>query len=292
MFPITKSFLVTFVLIGFTSAMHFTSLNIDNHPCKPENLKHTNRYVCDNQGNVICQSGWKEPGYQNEETELNPCLAPICDYNGAGCVHGECRAPNYCACKVGWEGPNCNICVALPGCDHGTCGKAFECNCNEGWEGAYCDIPSCNNCTNGDCISPNECICRSGWSGSNCDICEKMAGCQHGTCSNHPHTCVCQSGWEGHLCDMPSCHLNCNHGFCHSPGGNETNFCICQSGWRGESCDKCRPYWRCPNQEDDACSNPNECLCYGNVTDTEGLCNNTILVEHIKQDEKVYKMIF
>jgi hypothetical protein len=28
------------------------------------------------------------------------------------------------------------------------------------------------------------------------------------------------------------------------------------------------------------------------VTDTEGLCNNTILVEHIKQEEKVYKMIF
>ena len=262
----------------------FTSLRIDNHPCKPENLKHTTRYVCDSQGKVICQSGWREPQVQNEETALNPCLEPVCNYNGHGCIHGECRAPNFCACVVGWEGPNCDICVPLPGCEHGTCSDAFQCNCDSGWEGAYCDIPSCGNCTNGNCMHPNECVCNNGWSGENCDHCEPMAGCLHGTCMDHPYTCVCNSGWEGHLCDKLSCHLDCNHGFCYSPGNGADNFCICQSGWRGESCDKCRPYWRCPNQGDDACGQPNECLCSKGEVDPEGLCNNSRLL-HVFIDE-------
>ena len=282
----TTSVLLICVAVINSSLAHsrFTPLEIDNHPCKPENLRHTTRYVCDRHGNVICQSGWREPDSQSEESALNPCLEPICDYNGQGCVHGECRAPNYCACEVGWEGPNCDICVPLPGCDHGTCGNAFECNCEDGWEGAYCDELSCGNCTNGNCIRPNECICNNGWKGDNCDVCEPMAGCLHGACVDHPHTCICESGWEGHLCDKPSCHLDCNHGFCHAPGNGTQNFCICQSGWRGESCDQCRPYWMCPNQDQNACTNPNECLCYGVMVDPEGLCNNTILIQKLMHE--------
>ena len=30
----------------------------------------------------------------------------------------------------------------------------------------------------------------------------------------------------------------------------------------GENCNQCRPYWNCPNQEDNACNEPNECICY------------------------------
>ena len=265
-------------LVGVATASYrFSRLDIDNHPCKPENLKHTTRYVCDRQGNVICQSGWKEPEYQNEETALNPCLEPICDFNGAGCVHGECRSPNICACEVGWEGPNCNTCIPLPGCNHGTCSDAFECNCQGDWEGAYCNIPVCANCSNGNCIQPNECICNNGWTGENCDLCEEMPGCQNGRCIDQPHTCICDDGWEGHLCDKPSCHLECNHGTCFTPANGAANFCICQSGWRGESCDKCSPYWRCPNQDDNACNLPNECFCFKGESDPDFLCNNVVI---------------
>lgn len=52
--------------------------------------------------------GWKEPEIQGALNLLHPCLEPACDFNGVGCVHGQCRAPNYCACTIGWDGPNCN----------------------------------------------------------------------------------------------------------------------------------------------------------------------------------------
>ena len=275
--------LILCLLVNLAYAkMLFTALEIDNHPCKPENLKHTKRYICDSQGSVICQTGWTEPENQTPETEMNPCLEPICNHNDLRCVHGDCRAPNYCACEVGWEGPNCNVCVPLPGCEYGSCQNAFECNCEEGWEGAYCDIPSCNNCTNGHCLSPNQCVCNSGWEGSNCDVCQKMEGCVHGSCGVHPHACICAEGWEGHLCDKPVCNLGCNHGFCHANNiDGVSNFCVCQSGWRGDQCEQCRPYWNCPNQSANACRLPNECFCFGGENDSQGLCNNTILIQKL-----------
>ena len=57
-----------------------------------------------------------------------------------GCKHGICRSPNFCACEVGWEGTNCEICVRLPGCVNGNCSNELECNCYDGWAGSYCDI--------------------------------------------------------------------------------------------------------------------------------------------------------
>ena len=89
-------------------------------------------------GNVICQTGWKNS--DSAIDKMNPCSEPICNHNGQGCLHGECRAPDMCACEVGWEGVSCDICIPLPGCDHGTCSEALECTCNEGWSGAYCEI--------------------------------------------------------------------------------------------------------------------------------------------------------
>ena len=55
------------------------------------------------------------------------------------------------------------------------------------------------------------------------------------------------------------------------------NQCICQPGWKGERCDECRPYWICPNQDKDACHEPNECFCHGTIIDPLGLCNNTLI---------------
>ena len=57
-----------------------------------------------------------------------------------GCKHGICRAPNMCACEVGWEGNNCEICVRLPGCENGNCTNEFECNCHDGWSGACSNV--------------------------------------------------------------------------------------------------------------------------------------------------------
>ena len=51
------------------------------------------RYVCDTDGNIVCQPGWQEPLVRDATSLLNPCLEPICDHNGLGCVHGDCRAP-------------------------------------------------------------------------------------------------------------------------------------------------------------------------------------------------------
>ena len=63
----------------------------------------------------------------------------------------------------------------------------------------------------------------------------------------------------------------CDRGTCVSFTGH--HFCICDPGWRGSNCNKCTPYWACPNQSDNACNQPNECLC-----DTgEALCNNPAL---------------
>ena len=90
---------------------------------------------------------------------MNPCSVPICDSEGKGktstqqvphavfnvsylgCLNGECKAPNTCACEIGWDGFHCDVCIPLPGCQNGFCnGTALECICNSGWSGAFCDI--------------------------------------------------------------------------------------------------------------------------------------------------------
>jgi len=77
---------VTWLVISLGSLViahpSFTLLEIDNHPCKPENLKKTDRYICDSQGRVICQTGWRNPSIQDFDAEMYPCLEPICDKDG------------------------------------------------------------------------------------------------------------------------------------------------------------------------------------------------------------------
>ena len=75
----------------------------------------TNRYICSSEGEVFCQTGWEEPSDLNLVDPLNPCPVPVCELNGQPCHHGDCKAPNYCACEIGWEGPICDICIPLPG---------------------------------------------------------------------------------------------------------------------------------------------------------------------------------
>jgi len=54
---------------------------------------------------VSCSSGWKHADDYNLKNiidQVNPCPIPICDWNGKGCAHGECKAPQLCACDIGW----------------------------------------------------------------------------------------------------------------------------------------------------------------------------------------------
>merc|ERR1711973_622279 len=241
MYTIIKTILILTFLQGcFGFSSKFTPMEINNHPCTPENLKRTRSYIC--------------------------------DHGGMGCKHGICRAPNMCACEVGWEGNNCEICVRLPGCANGNCTNEFECNCHDGWSGACCDIPHCNSCLHGQCARPNDCICFDGWLGEDCSTCQKMPGCKHGNCVNTPNSCECEEGWEGVLCDQPVCDPPCAHGTCTEGQNGTGNFCICETGWKNENCSQCVPYWNCPNQGNDACEKPNECICQDGMDNQ--LCNH------------------
>ena len=78
----------------------------------------------------------------------------------------------------------------------------------------------------------------------------------------------------------PACGEN---GECVEGPEDQDNFCICETGWKGDDCKQCVPYWECPNQGEDACNVPNECLCGETVDDPNGLCNNTDLVNWSQQ---------
>jgi len=272
-----KSVLTVFLLCLDFSTAKFTPLEIDNHPCTPENLKRTTKYICDNDGNVICQSGWK---HSEPEDHLNPCSDPIC-HGDDGCENGICRAPDYCACEVGWEGARCETCIPLPGCERGTCNEALECNCEYQWAGAYCEIPDCDHCSKngaqtGRCLEPNECICFDGWTGENCTECLTMPGCQHGSCDAHPNTCKCESGFEGHLCDQPVCEPECVNGECIEGPDNLDNFCLCELGWSGNACDDAVCYWECTDLGG-TCNKPNQCVC----TEDDPICENPLINPNI-----------
>ncbi|CAB4055396.1 Hemicentin-1,Thrombospondin-1,Adhesion G protein-coupled receptor B3,Thrombospondin-2,Adhesion G protein-coupled receptor B1,Mucin-like protein [Lepeophtheirus salmonis] len=202
--------------------------------CLAENLRLTDRYICDSEGNVICVDGWSYPS--------KLCSEPICDMNGRGCVNGKCIHPNVCACEVGWDGPNCDECIPLGGCKHGSCNKPMECNCRPGWTGGQCNKPKCDGCVNGCCHEPYKCICDFGWKGPNCTECTTLSNCKNGHCITHPFQCECIDGWTGLDCSKPICRDSCHpvNGYCHSPGE-----CICRNGWTGRDCNECVPYPGC-----------------------------------------------
>eukprot|EP00095_Tigriopus_kingsejongensis_P012307 maker-scaffold2342_size16862-snap-gene-0.3 protein:Tk12307 transcript:maker-scaffold2342_size16862-snap-gene-0.3-mRNA-1 annotation:"protein jagged-1" len=265
---------------NFLRGGFFTPLKNDEHPCVAENLKESHRYLCDDDANVICLSGWTEPEDKELHDLRNPCPLPVCDYNGETCQHGECVRPNVCACKVGWEGHLCDTCIKLPGCVHGACNSSFECNCfgdeagTELWEGAFCDRPACPDCDfkHGQCFEPLVCTCHDGWEGENCKTCVKLPGCVNGDCEEgKPNTCQCHDGWTGHLCDEPICTEGCHtyNGYCEEPFT-----CLCKTGWEGELCSECVSYWKCP--VGGTCIDPNQCICSDDVKDN-GFCNREII---------------
>jgi len=269
----TRIVFIIFASLSGSIAKFYTALEIDNHPCQPQNLKRAQSYTCTNAGDIVCQNGWQEPEDPNHRDPLNPCSQPIC----RECIHGTCVSPDMCACEVGWEGMVCDVCIPLPGCKYGHCDKALECLCEPGYGGGFCDIPDCGDCTHGFCSTPDYCMCFDGWEGENCTECIPMAGCEKGHCTDHPHTCSCEPDWEGALCNEPICNPPCVNGKC-IVGADREHMCKCETGWSNEACSQCVPYWECPNQGDDACSLPNECHCPDDTIDIKGLCSqNRIL---------------
>eukprot|EP00094_Tigriopus_californicus_P012846 TCALIF_12421-PA protein Name:"Similar to wif1 Wnt inhibitory factor 1 (Xenopus laevis)" AED:0.16 eAED:0.16 QI:0/0.38/0.42/0.85/0.53/0.57/14/174/1791 len=251
-----------------------TPLVHDDMPCLAENLRETDHYICNDDNEMICLSGWSEPA--------NQCRTPVCQFRTAEadvtktCKHGDCARPNVCACEVGWDGVACDECIPLPGCLDGTCDDAFECNCRNAsrYTGASCDIPVCREgCANGYCVDPQECICEDGWSGQLCDECITLPGCLNGHCSTSPLECTCNEGWMGSLCDCPICKKGCNmdHGFCTNENSS-TDECICYPGYKGETCNECIKYPGCPSEG--YCTEPWECLCPSGVN--HKYCNTTV----------------
>ena len=49
-------------------------------------------YICNTNGDIICQNGWMEPVDTDNRDPLSPCSEPICTN---GCEHGTCVSPDW-----------------------------------------------------------------------------------------------------------------------------------------------------------------------------------------------------
>ena len=236
---------------------------------------------------------------------------PICDPK---CQHGECRAPNFCACEIGWEGTHCDTCVPLPGCDHGTCENALECNCEDGWDGAYCDIRKQLNAIGylflgytkkHFFIQLNARIVNMDVAWPPMNVFAMMVGVAKIVLAAQPYPDVKTENVEliptlanvktsgqdifvtnlfaskfTPLNNLPS--IQSKQIFFSSPvcvngkcmEKNGTHFCRCNLGWQKEACDACVPYWDCPYKGEGACEKSNECRCPNDTSDPDGLCES------------------
>ncbi|KAJ0008999.1 hypothetical protein NQD34_016414 [Periophthalmus magnuspinnatus] len=179
---------------------------------------------------------------------------------GCNTENGFCEKPGKCRCKPGWQGENCDRCVAFPGCVHGSCEKAWQCVCEEGWVGSLCDqdtrLCSSGPCSaNATCVETGEggylCVCPHGYTGDYCHLkkglcAENRSPCQNGgTCTavdGSPafSSCVCPSGFSGDYCEvnMDTCQPNpCLHGgTCSNHGLAFT--CQCSGNFTGFTCNE------------------------------------------------------
>jgi len=206
------------------------------------------------------------------------CLTCASGYYGSTCqylcstcgIHGTCSQgiTGSCACQVGWDGPDCQICAAnaygstctlCSLCEpHGTCtpGLPGSCLCDLGWNGPQCDrctagfyggacLP-CSGCL-GVCYSGSggNCSCPTGTAGLICEVCasgyfkpSSSSACL--PCSTNCNECLetatacenCMPGYYGANCSL-SC-TSCDvHGACTE---GVDGFCECSAGWQGPDC--------------------------------------------------------
>ena len=48
--------------------------------------------------------------------------------------------------------------------------------------------------------------------------------------------------------------------------------CKCKVGWQNKTCTQCVPHWSCPNKENNACVEPNDCICSNSRDVNNPLC--------------------
>ena len=199
---------------------------------------------------------------------------PVCS---PSCIHGQCLAPNKCACTAGWTGPTCSSdchcpnssCINGPGfCDLcpltslptpdlfcTVCSESFHGNATTG--NSCLDIDYCalglDDCDpNADCIYIDAqvpmashffgsflCTCRDGYAG-NGSFCVPVClknGCVKGSCVA-VDTCLCEFGYYGADCSA-KCPCN-NHGSCS--GLTLLSQCgNCTHNTSGTTCNACLP---------------------------------------------------
>lgn len=242
---------LTYIRCSHLSLQGYTPLKINEIACTAEKLKSNGgRYTCNHEGEVHCTEGW-----QDEEPidDANRCAIPKCD---PSCKpHGICTSPNFCACEVGWDGAQCDICIPMPGCVNGACRQenvngvevevAQTCECDKfpmghpnanmsKYEGPKCDRPVCKP----DCENDGWCVV----SGDT----RKVA------LAEHAGKCACPIGFthdEGGLIDQNVCSkcmamAGCNHGQCARMNPSDVNSveipgtCTCEDGYTGPLCDQ------------------------------------------------------
>lgn len=215
---------------------------------------HPNATCSSVNGSLACECA---PGFRGDGVV---CEA-ICS---AGCVQGECSAPDVCTCHLaadgvspGWYGEDCSLCVqgAHTCHDNASCSSVdgrLACECSPGFAGdGVTDCrPVCNfDCGHGTCTGPNTCTCQLGWTGPRCDIdcgcnghstCLGGAGlcdaCQHRTAGTNCSVCAADS-W-GDASDPNGClACQCNqHGACDPADGG----CTCDDVTEGNRCERCK----------------------------------------------------
>ncbi|XP_039248161.1 uncharacterized protein LOC120326021 [Styela clava] len=262
-------------------------------------------YTCDRNGEKVCLDGWRDG-------TGSYCSEPIC-LPGCNATHGDCKRPNECICRQGWEGELCDKCQTYPGCSHGTCQKIFECNCDPGWGGMLCnlDLNYCTNhkpCKNGArCTNSGQgsfsCECPPGFTGRECEI--EMNDCEPNPCKNGAkctvqkyggYTCECPDNFFGPTCEKT--HVTCATKPCKNGGTcfeELTQYrCRCEHGFRGLNCEiedkRCSPKTclnggTCQNEKNGytcscrfgysgkRCQNPPE-RCERNTCKNGGTCVN------------------
>ncbi|OQV22379.1 Protein kinase C-binding protein NELL2 [Hypsibius exemplaris] len=208
---------------GFTGSRkaHPSLMCRDINECQTRSDRcHVNAKCSNTQGSYNCQC---LPGYDGDGFNCTPRCDPECQ-NG-----GQCFAPNTCACKGGYFGPECNVdvdecafnisrceahsvCVNIPG--------SFFCKCLDGFAtvNASSQQPVCldvDECSTGEHKCPPLSRCQNFINGSYGCVCVDGEESCDLSCSreksiyfakllpNQCETCECKLGvWT---CKAPSC---------------------------------------------------------------------------------------